>query len=36
MKVSFFDQEHADFFAEKSQIPAETLIEARYERFRKF
>lgn len=26
----------ADFFAEKSQIPAETLIEKRYERFRKF
>ena len=26
----------AAFFAEKSQIPAETLIEKRYERFRKF
>lgn len=26
----------ADFFAEKIQIPAETLIEKRYERFRKF
>ncbi len=26
----------AAFFAEKSQVPAETLIEKRYERFRKF